>query len=139
MKKTLAILFAALILLSGMHLTMGAHLCGGSLAAVKWSFTGATATCGMESDQAGTHSGSPLYSSHCCDDEVSACVVDGLYQDSDFSWKSVSGVDASAFLPPVSVSSQEISPAITLCSLYTPPDIPSVGEVRLDDICVFRI
>jgi len=40
MKKLLSILFAGMLLLSGMHMSMATHLCGGELAAVKWSFSG---------------------------------------------------------------------------------------------------
>ena len=38
MKKLFSILFAAMILLSGMHLSLATHLCGGEISAVKLSF-----------------------------------------------------------------------------------------------------
>lgn len=47
MKKLLSILSALLILISGMHFTISAHICGGQVSAVKWSFGGDKASCDM--------------------------------------------------------------------------------------------
>ena len=51
MKKTVTILSAFLILLSGVHFTIATHYCNERLAGTKISLSGKTASCGMESPE----------------------------------------------------------------------------------------
>ena len=51
MKKLFSILFAAIVLVSGMHLSVATHFCGGEISQVKLSFTHENATCGMCGDK----------------------------------------------------------------------------------------
>jgi uncharacterized protein YxeA len=48
MKKIFSILFAVMVVLSGMHISISTHICGGEIAAVKLSVSAVKATCGME-------------------------------------------------------------------------------------------
>ena len=50
MKKIVSAFLALLLLISGMHLSVASHYCGGMLAQVKWSFDKELATCGMEGE-----------------------------------------------------------------------------------------
>jgi hypothetical protein len=78
MKKAFAILFASLVLLSGMHLSVASHLCCGELAAVKCSFTGEKATCGMEDHQSPCSSNGVI-EADCCKNQISTCKADNNY------------------------------------------------------------
>lgn len=78
MKRILAILFASLILVSGMHFTVASHRCCGELAGVKYSFTGARASCGMEEDQS-TPAQNGTIRTDCCKDYLTSFAVDNHY------------------------------------------------------------
>ncbi|MHB9141190.1 MAG: HYC_CC_PP family protein, partial [Paludibacter sp.] len=78
MKKLFSILFAALILLSGMHLTLATHLCGGEVSAVKLSFIHEKASCGMCEEQTAT-ANTAVSTEGCCKDEMSFYAVDSNY------------------------------------------------------------
>src|SRR5512138_2236142 len=83
MKKVLSIVFAGLILLTGMHLSIAAHLCGGEVASVKLSFSGQEATCEMEMPkECSVHN--ELTASGCCKNKVSYYSVDKNYSPSSF-------------------------------------------------------
>jgi len=78
MRKLISILFALLVLISGMHLTVASHICCGELAAVKWSVTGEKATCGMEEGTAPCSKSGEL-DTNCCKNIVTACTADSNY------------------------------------------------------------
>jgi hypothetical protein len=83
MKKFTAILFAVLILASGMHPAISAHLCGESVAAVKWSFTGENASCGMPThDQEIPREG--IINQACCENVTAVFSVDEDYSPTSF-------------------------------------------------------
>jgi len=81
MKKIFSISFALLILLSGMNLTIAFHICGKKVEAVKWSFTGKKAGCGMESDKV-TCPAQKGFSKNCCQDKTSFYSIDNNYKPS---------------------------------------------------------
>ena len=78
MKKFTAILFAALILVSGMNPVFSAHLCGESVAAVKWSFTGEDANCGMPHDE-NEIPREGIITQECCHNITAVYTVDDNY------------------------------------------------------------
>jgi len=138
MKKVFSIVFALLILISGMHLSFAKHYCGGRVAAVKWSLTGEKASCGME-DTRNTcpiHSG---YHSNCCRDEVTFYAVDSNYTPSSFQLQDVIKKILKVFTFPVNLLVRPISiPFITYTS-FAPRDKIPTSFVSLANICVFRI
>ena len=139
MKKLLSISFALLILLSGMHLTIATHHCGGEFAASKVSFSDELASCGMEgSDDKSTLPGKH-FSTHCCDDKVSVLAVDNNYAPSFSEFKAFSQPVLRVFNIPASF---HLQPLLVLNPFNTnvhPPGNYLVSDVSLPDICVFRI
>lgn len=138
MKKVLSILFAGLILITGMHLSIAAHFCGGEMASVKLSFKGQEATCGMEIvSSCPTHK--ELTSSSCCKNKLSYYTVDNNYSPSSFQINEVVKkpvhVIASTFVNPL------YSPLLVYHTFtnISPPELAISNAVKLPDICVFRI
>ncbi|HEX2934444.1 MAG TPA: hypothetical protein VHO72_03755 [Bacteroidales bacterium] len=138
MKKVLSIVFAGLILITGMHLSIAAHFCGGELASVKLSFKGQEATCGMEVvSTCPVHK--ELAASSCCKNRISYYTVDNNYSPSSFQTnevikKSVHFV-ASTFVNP----RHSISLISHTSTNISPPELAISNAVKLPDICVFRI
>jgi hypothetical protein len=138
MKKLFSILFATLILLSGMHLSLATHICSGEVAAIKWSFDDEMATCGMKRDH-DVRSADNSYTSECCHDQISFYSVDNNYSPS-----------STQINEPVNHLLQvfDIPKVIGILFNYTnstsntyvqPPGNYIASAVSLPDICVFRI
>jgi hypothetical protein len=70
MKRTFTILITAVLIASGMHVSIDRHYCGGTLADVKLSFTGKLASCGMEQAESDCRS-NPVFDQKCCEDQIS--------------------------------------------------------------------
>jgi len=138
MKKVLSIVFAMLILVSGMHLSIATHFCGGEIAAVKWSVTGEKGTCGMEQAQTKCpiHD---VFTSNCCQDEVSVCTVDSNYSPSDFQLKKFLAPLIHVFSIPESFSLNSFSTPSSLYTSINPRDRLQISAVNLERLCVFRI
>lgn len=137
-KKFLYISFAFLILLSGMHFSIATHICGGKIAAVKWSFTGKKATCGME-DSKSTIPDQNTITSNCCRDKVSVYSVDNNYYSSSYQFKEVTKKLLHSFYVPLNLSFHTLAVSNHLCTKVIPPGNSFTSMVTLSDICVFRI
>lgn len=136
MKNTFAILFAALILLSGMHPSISTHFCCGNIAAVKWSFSGENATCGMvESDD--THSGTIL-KALCCENEKAVYATDDNYSPTSFHFNFTPDV-ATLFLIAYKVLITEANQSSTYFYTGSPPGDLEAGSLSLSGLCTFRI
>jgi len=138
MKKGFSILFAFLILISGMHLSIAAHICGGEVAAMKFSFSEKKATCGMESQIQECSSHNSI-SSNCCKDLVKVYSVDNNYNPWVFQVKELAKNLLQIYTVPVSIIFHSLVAAKSLCNYIIPPDIVLTSAVSLTDICVFRI
>jgi hypothetical protein len=138
MKKIFSISFALLIILSGMHFSIATHTCGGKVAAVKWSFSGEKATCGMENPKqtCPTHKG---VSSNCCRNDVVVYTVDNNYNSSSFQVKEIAKNLLQVFANPVRFLSFSFSAPISLNIIGSPPHNPMASAVFLSNICIFRI
>jgi hypothetical protein len=137
MKKIFSISFAFLILLAGTNFSIATHICGGKVAAVKWSFSGEKATCGMENSKSDCSDHNTI-ASNCCHNEVTVYSVDNNYNPSSFQLKEIKKKVLQVFSVPVSFSFN----AITTNFLRTdtsPPGNLLTNAVNLADICVFRI
>ena len=138
MKKLFSIFFAALILLSGMHLSFAEHLCGGEVSAVKLSFNHEKASCGMcAAETAPTDK--TVSNEGCCKDEMSFYAVDNNYSPSTLQINHTANQLLQVF---------DIPKAVGIHSIYTnsasnanvqPPGNYIASAVSLPDICVFRI
>lgn len=138
MKKLFSILFAVLILVSGIHLSLATHFCEGQLAAVKWSFSGEKATCGMEQSQAAPSAHEGLVPD-CCHNMISYFAVDQNYNTSSFQIKHVTRNLLQVFAVPVcSLLNLKLFPVSSFANV-SPPGQTIGNAVSLPDICVFRI
>lgn len=140
MKKILSILFASLILVSGMHLSLAVHYCGGDLVASKISLSEQKAECGMESGK----SECPIHgknevNSNCCKNEVTVYSVDGTYRTSSFEFKQFTSNLLQVFYVPSSIGLSNNLYNLAYIANVSPPINLMVRQVNLPDICVFRI
>lgn len=138
MKKLLSILFAAMILLSGMHLTIATHFCGGEISQVKLSILHENATCGMCGEEE-YNEGTGISNPDCCRNEISTLVVDNNYNASTLEINKPVHSLLQVFDIPKTVG---ILPNHTNSFSNTnvqPPGNYIASAVSLPDICVFRI
>lgn len=138
MKKTLSILFALMILLSGMNFSFATHLCGGEVSAVKVSFTHEKAGCGMCGDEGNT-SETSMNSEGCCKDQMSILEVDHNYSPSTFQLNKPVLHVLQVFLIPSVLGLQYSKNSASFNTNVQPPGNYIASAVSLPDICVFRI
>lgn len=138
MKNILSILLASFILLSGMHLSVARHICGGELADVKISFSEAHASCGMEENDE-TCSTDDELASNCCSNDLSVFEVDSYFSSSSLQIKEAGQPVLQLFFLPLI---QSLFSQISTSQAYAdgcPPDLLIANRVSLPKICVFRI
>ena len=139
MKKLLSISFALLILLSGMHLTIATHHCGGEFAASKVSFSDELASCGMEGLVDECSSPGIHLKKHCCDDKVSALAVDHNFAPSFTNFTTFAQHLLQVYIVPVSFEIHSPTAINLLSTSVSPPVYFLVHSVSLPKICVFLI
>jgi len=139
MKKVFSILFAALILLSGMHLSLAAHLCGGEVSAVKLSFTHEKASCGMCAMEKATTTNKTFDNESCCKDEMSFFAVDNNYSPSTLQINHSVNQLLQVFDVPKAIGIQFLHTNSTTNTNVQQPGNYIASAVSLPDICVFRI
>jgi len=137
MKKILTPFLALLLLLSGMHLSVASHYCGGMLAQVKWSFDRELASCGMESQK--TPQKGISIDQNCCFDELSTYTTDGQYQFQSLELKAFSPQVISSFTAPLSMLFKSQDPADFHYTHVFPPGNVLPSQVLQENICVFLI
>lgn len=140
MKRILSILFASLILASGMHISIATHYCGGVIAASKVSFNEQKADCGMESgkNECPTHNNKQV-NSDCCKNFVSVYSVDETYKISSLEFKQFTQNILQIIYTPFSLGLSSNLSSLSLITSVGPPINLLVKQVILSDICVFRI
>jgi len=139
MKKLFSILFAAMIVLTGMHLSVATHLCAGEVAAVKWSLSDEKATCGMEMAQQTNTTEKSYNAENCCKDEMSFYAVDTNYNPSSIQiHKPVNQLLQVFYIATDSGVLFDTSNQ-TSNSNIQPPGQYFASAVNLPDICVFLI
>ena len=139
MKKLFSILFAALILLSGMHLSLATHYCGGEVSAVKLSFVHQKATCGMCAEEESTKTDKTVGNESCCKDEMSFYAVDNNYSPSTLQINHTANELLQVFEVPKTIGIQFLHTNSTSNTNVQPPGNYIASAVSLHDICVFRI
>lgn len=138
MKKLISILFATLILLSGMHLSVATHWCGGEVSQVKLSFAHENATCGM----CGENESTPLTgvsTEGCCKDKMSFFVVDSNFSPSIFQTNQSANQLLQVFDIPRTIGIQFLHTNSIKNTNVQPHGNYIANAVSLPDICVFRI
>jgi len=139
MKKLFSILFATMILLSGMHLSLATHLCAGEIAAVKWSLSDEKASCGMEMAQPVSSSDKSISSENCCKDEISFYAVDSNFNPSSIQInKPVDQLLQVFYIPTDSGILFDTANQSSNTNIQ-PPGYYFASAVNLPDICVFLI
>ena len=138
MKKLISILFATLILLSGMHLSIATHWCGGEVSQVKLSFTHENANCGMCGEEIPTASNG-ISNVECCKDEMLAYEVDSNFSPSSFQTSQTTNHILHVFDIPKTIGIQYIHTNSVFNTNVQPPGSYIASAVNLPDICVFRI
>ncbi len=139
MKKIFSILFALLILLSGMHLSFDSHHCGGELSGVKFSTSGEMATCGMESDEDSPIPVSSLIKPDCCKDELTTLTVDSNYSPSSFHGNDIFQKVIAIYAIPISEIIADLGISKNQHPINSPRDVFWDNSPELSAICVFRI
>ena len=137
MKKVLTILIAAIILVSGMQVSVDRHYCGGKLIDVKISVTGKLASCGME--QTGSSCPDhPTIDKKCCENQLSFFSLNNNYYPEYF--KSIHQVSEKDILP---MHMGNLFSGSTfnkdLVNWVLPPGNNLKSRLTQSDICVFRI
>ena len=138
MKNILSILLASFILLSGMHLSVARHICGGEVADVKISFSESHASCGME-DNDDTCSNEGELASGCCSNDLSVFEVDSYFSLSSLQIKEAGQPVLQLFFLPLIQSLYSLVPTSQAYADVSPPDLRIANGVSLPKICVFRI
>jgi hypothetical protein len=139
MKKLFSILFAAMIVLTGMHLSVATHLCAGEIAAVKWSLSDEKASCGMEMVQQTNCSEKSYSSENCCKDEISFYTVDTNYNPSTIQINKPVNQLLQVFYIPTDFGILFGTTSQSSNTNIQPPGIYFASAVSLPDICVFLI
>ncbi|MEI6755133.1 MAG: hypothetical protein WCK78_18475 [Paludibacter sp.] len=139
MKKLFSIFFAALILLSGMHLSLATHYCGGEVSAVKVSFTHEKAACGMCEAEQTSPTGKTISNESCCKDEMSFYAVDNNYSPSTLQINHTANLLLQVFDIPRTIGIQFLHTNSATNANVQPPGNYIASAVSLPDICVFRI
>ena len=139
MKKLLSIVFAALILLSGMHLSLATHLCGGEVSKVKLSFTHQKASCGMCAAEQSTTTDKTVSTESCCKDEMSFYAVDSNYSPYTLQINHTANQLLQVYDIPKTIGIQSIHTNSATNTNVQPPGNYIASAVSLPDICVFRI
>ncbi len=139
MKKLFSILFAVMILLSGMHLSLATHVCGGEVSAVKLSFTHEKASCGMCGEEQTASTTATVTNEGCCKDEMSFYVVDSNYSPSTLQINHTANQLLQFFDIPKAIGIQSLHTNSTSNINVQPPGNYIASAVSLPDICVFRI
>ena len=139
MKKLFSILFAAMILLSGMHLSLATHLCGGEISAVKLSFAHEKAGCGMCAEVKTAAADKSIESEGCCKDEMSFLAVDSNYSPSTLQIDQPTNQLLQVFDIPKTIGIPFNHTNSTTNTNVQPPGDYIASAVSIPDICVFRI
>ena len=127
-----------MILLSGMHLSLATHLCGGEISAVKFSFDHEKASCGMCATEANSAEKN-IAPKSCCKDEMSFLSVDNNYSPSTLQVNHSANQLLQVFDIPKTIGVLfNHTNSITNANVQ-PPGNYIASAVSLPDICVFRI
>jgi hypothetical protein len=136
-KKASSILLLFLLLMSVINLSFAVHYCGGEIAGRKVSFSGKTASCGM--DMGKTRNSDGIQLSKICSDEISFLQTDGNYMPSVSKSVEIDNNIAQAIHLPVYLLPDNTNLLNCIIADAGPPDPEATGDVDLAGICIFRI
>lgn len=128
-----------MFVLSGMHLSVAKHICGGEISAVKVSITDEKASCGMELAENACSNQKNFETESCCKDEISFLTVDKSYNSSTFQLIQPKDLLLQTFYIVEKSVFELNSTNLSLNINVQPPNNYIASAVSLPDICVFRI
>ena len=128
-----------MILLSGMHLSLATHLCGGEVSAVKLSITHVKADCGMCADEQTIPAEKSFEAESCCKDEVSFYTVDTNYSPSTLQMNEPLNPLLLVYYIPLTIGILNSNTKLSVNTNVQPPGKFIASAVTLPDICVFQI
>lgn len=137
MKRVFSILIAAIMMASGMKVSIDRHYCGGQLAGKKISVTGKLASCGMET-QEHRNSNQLSFENNCCEDQFTYYSISNKFIPERFK---LSQSSARKDIP----STPGLDVIFTSLGYYDfnirvlPPGDELRSGVSLSQICVLRI
>jgi hypothetical protein len=137
MKKALTSIFAVILLVSGMQITLDRHYCGGSLADIRISFTGKMASCGMEQSEP-DRPDYPIIDNKCCEDQLFFYKISSNYYPEYFklaqltSEREIIPIHTNNFITDNSYNQN-------LVQWIFPPGYNLWSSLTQSEICVFRI
>lgn len=142
MKNFFSIALTSLILISGMHLAVAKHYCHGEFAAMKITFIGDNATCGMEdgieASKVFDNQMTDVVTAKCCSNESTLMGVDQNYNPSYQEFSSLRSLPLFAYVPSELIYSFQNSSVYSYKNIIPPDNVPA-GAKSPADICVFRI
>lgn len=139
MKNILTIILASFILLSGMHLSIARHFCGGERTDVAFTFSGMNVGCGMEEEGSACGAHDATAASDCCRNEFSMMDVDDYLSSSSMQVKEITQPVFELFFLPLMQSLHSTDADLQLYADTSPPHFLAANAVSLPKICVFRI
>jgi hypothetical protein len=137
MKKVYSIVFVIIIMVSGMHFSVATHFCGGKVADVKYSFTGALASCGMENETKSLPINGEV-SSNCCHNTINYLSVDN-FKPYSFEFNGCYHQVIKLIAYPVSLVYNSLTLYFPFSFNTSPPLITAIHSRELATLCVFRI
>lgn len=136
MKKLLSIILALLIIVSGVHLTIATHYCGGSFEGFKVSVSGEKAGCGMEASAWACHDLKTI-GHNCCTDRMASYIITDNFISTVFQLIKVAQSNFH-FLFEIPNILIHHSPYLIMQIAHFPPGKCLPNLVKLASICVFR-
>jgi hypothetical protein len=137
MRKLFSIVFVLIVLISGMHLSIASHICGGKVAAIKFSFTGAMASCGMESETKSLPTNGAI-STNCCHNTINFLSVDN-FKPFSFDYNQLCQQVSKLTLFPLKLVYKSLIIDIPFSFNIGPPIVAVCKSRELASLCVFRI
>lgn len=127
------------MMLSGAHLTVAKHFCGGKVAATKISLSGKLAICGMEGTEGTCPASGSNLNTHCCNNQVATFGMINIFTAPVSVQSEKSENIPHIFYLPVAESFYHIQVNNRSFTDTGPPGGFSASAVNLNDICAFRI
>ncbi len=137
MREVLSILFSAILLTSGIQVSIDRHYCHGELADVSISISGKSATCGMEAEN---HSlpGTAVFSGKCCEDQVIILNLDSGYYPVSFLYNFLTVPQEIPFESANELTEHNLAETGYFSSVLPPDRFLPQGPEQAD-LCLFRI
>lgn len=138
MKRYLPVFLSIILVISGLHLSVISHYCGGKRVQTEVSFDPHAASCGMENDQSEAKRETALHAPDCCSNRAAIYATDDFYQFSSCAFKPVKTTVQTVFLAPTNTGNSFYHSHLLRYTQIHPPGFIPLG-ITPETLCVFRI